>query len=99
MLLESVKLSIAVDLYLFQNTYKIYLLFCIIVKEIDGCTHLVIRNGKVVNVFTHLSKIPKNGVVHLKGDKIYSIKEFMKSHKRDHNELKKNRKLVNIGKF
>lgn len=69
------------------------------IKEIKGCTHLVIRNGKVVNVFTHLSKIPKNGVVHLKGDKIYSIKEFKESHKRDHHELMKHKKLINIGKF
>jgi hypothetical protein len=69
------------------------------VKEIEGCTHLIIHNGKVVNVFTHLSKIPKNGVVHLKGDKIYSIKEFKASHKRDHHELRKNKKLVNICKF
>jgi hypothetical protein len=36
---------------------------------------------------THLNNLPKNGVVHLKGDKIYSIKEFKESHKRDHHEL------------
>lgn len=68
-------------------------------KEIEGCTHLIVRNGKIVNIFTHLSKIPKNGVIHLKGDKIYSIEEFKKSHKNNHNELKRNKKLINISQF
>ncbi|HDL02407.1 MAG TPA: hypothetical protein ENH20_01070 [Candidatus Pacearchaeota archaeon] len=69
------------------------------VKKVEGCTHLIIKNGEVVNVFTHLNKLPRNGVVHLKGDKVYSIKEFKKSHKRDHHELKQHRKIVNIGQF
>lgn len=68
-------------------------------KEVKGCVHLIIKNGKVINVFTHLNKIPKNGVIHLKGDKIYSIKEFKESHPRDNHELKRHRKKVNIGKF
>jgi hypothetical protein len=69
------------------------------VKKVKGCTHLIIKNGEVANVFTHLSNLPKNGVVHLKGDKIYSIKEFKESHKRDHHELKQHKKKVNIGQF
>jgi DUF917 family protein len=69
------------------------------VKNIEGCTHLIIRNGKIVNIFTHLNRLPKNGVVHLKGDKIYSFKEFKISHKNDHIELKKSKKLINICKF
>ncbi len=67
--------------------------------KVKGCTHLVIRGGKVVNVFTHLGKFPKNGIIHLKGDKIYSVEEFKKIHTRDHHELKKHKKIVNIGKF
>lgn len=68
-------------------------------KKIKGCTHLIIRNGKIVNVFTHLSDFPKNGVIHLKGDKIYSIEGFKKTHSRDHYELRKHKKMVNVGKF
>lgn len=56
-------------------------------KEVKGCTHLIIREGKIVNVITHLSNLPKNGVVHLKGDKIYTFDEFRKSHSNDHDEL------------
>jgi len=63
-------------------------------KQVKGCAHLVVKDGKVVNVFTHLSKIPKNGVVHLKGDKIYSVGEFKKSHPGDHSELKPKRRRV-----
>jgi len=69
------------------------------VKTVEGCTHIVIRDGKIVNVFTHLSEFPKDGVIHLKGDKIYSIEEFKVSHPRDYHELKKHRKIVNKGKF
>ena len=53
-------------------------------KKIDGCVHLIMKNGKMINVFMHLNKLPKNGVVHLKGDKIYTYNEFKKSHTHDH---------------
>lgn len=69
------------------------------VKKVEGCTHLIIKDGVIVNVATHLNKLPKNGVVHLKVDKIYTIKEFKKSHLRDHHELKKQKKKINIGQF
>jgi len=69
------------------------------VKKVEGCTHLIIKDGEIVNVFTHLSSLPKNGVIHLKGDKIYSIEEFKKSHKNDHDELKKHKKKINISSF
>jgi hypothetical protein len=74
------------------------------VKKIEGCAHLIIKEGKVISVHTHLNKYQKegqikNGVIHLKGDKIYSIEEFKKSHPRDHHELKKTRKRINLGKF
>ncbi|MFW5853019.1 MAG: hypothetical protein ACOCU8_00065 [Patescibacteria group bacterium] len=57
------------------------------VKKLNGCAHLIIRDGKIVNIYTHLNDLPKNGVVHLKGDKIYTYKEFKKSHIHDHDEL------------
>jgi len=68
-------------------------------EKIRGCTHLIFKNGKVVNVFTHLSKIPKTGIVHLSDGKIYSVAEFKKSHVHDHDELKPKRQKINISDF
>ena len=68
-------------------------------KRIKGCTHLIVNKGKIINVFTHLNNFPVNGVIHLKGDKIYSVEEFKKSHPKDHKELKKHKKIVNIEQF
>ncbi len=68
-------------------------------KEVKGCVHLIFKKGQIVNIFTHLNKSPKNGVVHLKGDKIYTIEEFKNSHPRDHHELKKHKNKINIGEF
>lgn len=68
-------------------------------KKINGCVHLIVKNGKIINVFTHLSKFPKNGVVHLKGEKIYTNDEFKKSHIHDHDELKPKRKKIIISDF
>lgn len=68
-------------------------------KRIKGCTHLIVNKGKIINVFTHLNNFPVNGVIHLKGDKIYSVEEFKKSHSKDHKELKKHKKIVNIEQF
>ncbi|MBU0466577.1 MAG: hypothetical protein KJ718_02150 [Nanoarchaeota archaeon] len=69
------------------------------VKKVDGCVHIVMRKGKVVNVFTHLNELPKDGVVHLKGHKILSFKEFKKSHPIDHGELVPKKKKVVISSF
>lgn len=68
-------------------------------KKVKGCTHIIIKNGNIMNIYTHLSKIPKNGVIHLKGDKIYSIKEFKKSHPHDHSELKPKREKIILSDF
>lgn len=68
-------------------------------KQIDGCTHLIIRDGKVINVITHLSDLPENGVVHLKGDKIYTFDEFKESHIHDHDELIPNDELIIISDY
>lgn len=68
-------------------------------KKVNGCTHLIINKGKITNVFTHLNIFPVNGVIHLKGDKIYSFEEFKKTHSKDHKELKKHKKIVNIEQF
>jgi hypothetical protein len=68
-------------------------------KKIKGCAHIIMKRGKIVNIFTHLNKLPENGIVHLKADKVYSISEFKKSHKNDHKELKKHKPKVIISEF
>jgi len=68
-------------------------------EKIKGCTHLIFKNGKVVNIFTHLSKIPKNGVIHLSDGKIYSIAEFKKNHSNDHDELKTRKQKIIISDY
>ena len=68
-------------------------------EKIDGCVHLIIRNKKIETIYTHINKIPKNGVVHLKGDKIYSFEEFKKSHPVDKEELKSKEKGIFIASF
>lgn len=56
-------------------------------KEIEGCAHLYMKDGKPVRIITHLSELPENGVVHLKGSKIYSNDEFKSSHPQDESEF------------
>ena len=68
-------------------------------KKIKGCAHLIIKNGKILNVITHLNNLPKNGVVHLKGDKIYTFEEFKKFHIHDHDELKPKKKKIIISDY
>ena len=68
-------------------------------KKVKGCVHIIIREGKVQNVITHLSDFPKNGVVHLKGDKLYSFPEFKKTHVNDHEELRIKKKGIIISDF
>ncbi|MFA5777402.1 MAG: hypothetical protein WC906_03115 [Parcubacteria group bacterium] len=68
-------------------------------KKIKGCVHLIVRNGKIEKVITHLSELPKNGIVHLKGDKTYSFTEFKKSHPNDDEELKMKKKGIIISDF
>lgn len=57
-------------------------------KKPTGCVHLIIKQGKVANVALHVSKLPKNGVIHPKPDDVYPFAEFKKSHPEDVGELK-----------
>ena len=57
--------------------------------KIDGCVHLIIKEGNVVNTVLHLSNLPKDGVIHLKADGVYSFEEFAKTHPKDIGEIKK----------
>ncbi|MGD9276750.1 MAG: hypothetical protein PVJ67_06280 [Candidatus Pacearchaeota archaeon] len=69
-------------------------------EPIEGCVHIIFRDGKPVNVFTHISKTPKNGVVHFKGDKIYTLEGFKKSHIFDKDEIdKKHKKKITVCKY
>ena len=68
-------------------------------KKIEGCVHLKVKNGRVVNVFTHLKKMPQNGIVHLKGDKIYTFNEFKKAHPFDQSELKNQKKKIVVSGY
>lgn len=68
-------------------------------KKVKGCGHLIVKNGKVEKIITHLSELPENGVVHLKGDKIYTYEEFKKSHPNDHSELRTKKKGIIISDF
>lgn len=56
-------------------------------KEIKGCAHLYFKNGKPIRLITHLSDVPKDGVIHLKGRKMYDDEEFKKSHPQDISEF------------
>ncbi len=68
-------------------------------KKIEGCVHIIMRDGVPVNVFTHINKLPRNGVVHLRADKIYTFDEFKKSHTHDHKELSTKRKKIIISDY
>ena len=59
-----------------------------IMKKPAGCVHLIIKQGKIAKVVSHLNKMPKSGVIHLKCDAVYSFAEFKKSHPEDVKELK-----------
>lgn len=54
---------------------------------IRGCFHIHIENGKIKNVFSHLSDFPENGVIHLLPSHNYTIEEFKESHKYDGGEV------------
>ncbi len=55
--------------------------------EIKGCVHVHIKDGHITNVFSHLSNLPKNCIVHLVPDDVLSEEEFLQSHPQDKNEI------------
>lgn len=65
----------------------------------EGCVHLHIKDGKIRNVFCHLSDLPENGVVHLYTSDVMTEDEFMISHLEDKNELSINQEgcILNLG--
>jgi hypothetical protein len=52
--------------------------------------YLRIKKGKIRSIFTHLDKFQKErdineGIIHLKDEESFTIKDFKKSHLKDHN--------------
>jgi len=52
-----------------------------------GCVHLRIKDGKIKNVFSHLTGMPENGVVHLYPENDLTENEFKLGHPNDEGEL------------
>ena len=54
--------------------------------QVAGCVHVHIKASSIANVFSHLTNLPENCIVHLVPDVVLSEEEFMQSHPRDKNE-------------
>ena len=54
---------------------------------IRGCFHIHIENGEMKNVFSHMDNFPKNCVIHMLPEKVYTYEEFEESHDFDKDEL------------
>ena len=55
--------------------------------EVKGCVHVHIKDGSIVNVFSHLTNLPENCVIHLVPDEVLSEDEFVQSHPHDRKEI------------
>jgi hypothetical protein len=55
--------------------------------EVKGCVHIHIKDGSIVNVFSHLTYLPENCVAHLVPDVVLTEDEFVQSHPHDKNEI------------
>jgi hypothetical protein len=55
--------------------------------EVMGCVHVHIKGGKITNVFSRLTNLPDDGVVHLVPEVVLSAEEFIQSHPGDKNEV------------
>ena len=55
--------------------------------QVKGCVHVHIKDGAIVNVFSHLTNMPDHCVIHLVPDAVRTQKQFAESHPQDRNEL------------
>ena len=55
--------------------------------EVTGCVHVHVKDGSITNVFSHLTNLPENCVVHLGPDVVLSEEQFVESHPQDRNEV------------
>ena len=60
---------------------------------------MVVKDGKIANVFTHLSEMPENGVLHLIVDSVETFDEFKESHPKDEKELEGNEGKIVISSY
>ena len=63
--------------------------------DINGCFHIHVENGKIKNVFSHMDDFPKNCVIHMLPEKVYTYEEFEESHDFDKDELQ----IPHLGKI
>jgi hypothetical protein len=55
--------------------------------EVTGCVHVHIKDGSIANVFSHLTNLPQDCVIHLVPDVVLSEEQFVESHPQDRNEV------------
>jgi hypothetical protein len=55
--------------------------------KVKGCVHVHVKEGRIVNVFSHLTELPEDGVIHLVPDEELTEEQFAESHAQDANEL------------
>ena len=60
----------------------------------DGCVHVHVKNGVVVNILAHLTDLPRNGVIHLVPECTLSEDEFRETHP---NDIDESRIALNLG--
>jgi hypothetical protein len=56
--------------------------------NVKGCVHVHVKDGNIANVFSHLTDLPENCVIHLVPDAVLSEEQFIESHPVDENELR-----------
>ena len=54
--------------------------------QVKGCVHVHMKDGGIANVFSHLTNLPENCVIHLVPDAVLSQEQFIESHPQDKNE-------------
>ena len=53
----------------------------------SGCVHVVVKDGRIQGVVTHLSGLPKNGVVHCRAEHDLSYKDLKRTHPMDTDDI------------
>lgn len=54
---------------------------------IKGCFHIHIEDGQIKNVFSHMDNFPKNCVIHMLPEKVFTVEEFKEDHHFDKDEV------------
>jgi hypothetical protein len=52
--------------------------------NIEGCVHIYVKNGKIINAFSYLMNLPDNCIIHLSPNAVFHTEEeFKKAHPYD----------------